>query len=87
MLMGRQVTVRMSADLAAKLDRAARQTRRSRSDIVRFALEQFLGEADTVVERRPIELVQDLLGTAAGGIADVGQRHRDYLLQRLRRAR
>jgi hypothetical protein len=41
----------------------------------------------TRMERRPIELVQDLLGTTASGIPDLGQRHRDYLLKRLRRAR
>jgi len=83
----RQLTLRMPADLATKLDRVARQTRRRRSDVVRLALEEFLDEADTRMERRPIELVQDLLGTTASGIPDLGQRHRDYLLKRLRRAR
>ena len=82
-----QLTLRMPADLATKLDRVARQTRRRRSEVVRLALEQFLGEADTKVERRPIELVRDLLGTAASGLPDLGQRHRDYLLKRLRRGR
>lgn len=85
--MERQLTLRMPDDLATKLDRVARQTRRKRSEVVRLALEQFLGEADTTVERRPIELVQDLLGTVASGLPDLGQRHRDYLLKRLRRGR
>jgi metal-responsive CopG/Arc/MetJ family transcriptional regulator len=85
--MERQLTLRMPADLATKLDKVARNTRRKRSEIVRLAVEQFLGEAETRVERRPIELVRDLLGSVESGVPDLGQRHRDYLLKRLRRAR
>ena len=85
--MERQLTLRMPADLATKLDKVARHTRRKRSGIVRLAVEQFLGEAETKVERRPIELVRDLLGSMESGVPDLGQRHRDYLLKRLRRAR
>lgn len=85
--MERQLTLRMPAALATKLDKVARNTRRKRSEIVRLAVEQFLGEAETRVERRPIELVRDLLGSVESGVPDLGQRHRDYLLKRLRRAR
>ncbi len=84
--MERQLTLRMPADLATKLERVARHTRRRRSEVVRLALEQFLGEADTNVERRPIDLVRDLLGSMESGVPDLGQRHRDHLLKRLRRA-
>jgi metal-responsive CopG/Arc/MetJ family transcriptional regulator len=84
--MERQLTLRMPANLAAKLDKVARHTRRRRSEIVRLALEQFLGEVDTNEERRPIELVRDLLGSTESGVPDLGQRHRDHLLKRLRRA-
>ncbi len=83
--MERQLTLRMPANLATKLDKVARQTRRRRSEIVRLALEQFLGEA-TKVERHPIDLVRDLVGSVESGVSDLGQRHRDYLLMRLRRA-
>jgi metal-responsive CopG/Arc/MetJ family transcriptional regulator len=85
--MERQLTLRMPADLATKLDKVARHTRRKRSEIVRLAVEQFLGEAETKIQRRPIELVRDLLGSMESGVPDLGQRHRDYLLKRLRRAR
>ena len=84
--MERQLTLRMPADLATKLDKVAKHTRRRRSEIVRLALEQFLGDADTKDERRPIELVRDLLGSMESGVPDLGQRHREYLLKRLRRA-
>jgi metal-responsive CopG/Arc/MetJ family transcriptional regulator len=76
----------MPANLATKLDKVARHMSRRRSEIVRLALEQFLGEADTKEERRPIELVRDLLCSMESGAPDLGQRHRDSRLKRLRRA-
>jgi hypothetical protein len=77
----------MPIDLADRLDRVARQTRRKRSAVVRLALEQFLDDPGLRTAPRPIDLVRDLLGSVESGVPDLGQRHRDYLLRRLRRAR
>jgi len=82
-----QLTLRMPADLATKLERVARRTRRKRSEVVRLALEQFLNQADLGPQRRPIESVRDLLGSMESGLPDLGRHHRNYLLGRLRRAR
>ena len=82
--MERQLTMRLPADLAAKLERSARRLKRKRSEVVRQALEHFL---DTQPDVRPIERVRDLLGDVASGRPDLGQRHRDYLIHRLRRGR
>jgi len=82
--MERQLTLRLPVGLATKLDRSAKRLRRKRSEVVRQALEQFL---DTQPEVRPIERVRDLLGRVESGIPDLGQRHRHYLIQRLRRGR
>ena len=79
-----QITLRLPQSLAAKLDRAAKRQRRKRSDVVRQALEQFL---ETELEVRPVERVRDLLGTVESGVSDLGQRHREHLIQRLRRGR
>src|SRR5713101_4079367 len=76
-----QLTLRLPALLAEKLDRAARDLRRKRSEVVRLALEQFL---NAYVEVPPIERVRDLLGKVESGLPDLGQRHRDYMLKRLR---
>ena len=82
-LMERQLTVRISAALAEELEKAARRLGRKRSEIVRMALEQFL-EAEHA--ERPIERVRDrdLLGRIETGIPDLGERHREYLIERLR---
>lgn len=83
----RQLTLRMSYELADKLERAAEKMRRRRSEIVRLALEQYLEAESTDHAARPIDLVRDLLGRIRSGIPDLGQRHRHYLVMRLRRAR
>lgn len=82
--MERQLTLRVPAELAAKLERSARRLKRKRSEVVRDALEQYL---DSEPQVRPIERVRDLLGSVASGKSDLGQRHRAYLIQRLRRGR
>ena len=82
--MERQLTMRLPADLATKLEQSARRLRRKRSEVVREALEHYL---ESELEMRPIERVRDLLGSVASGRSDLGQRHREYLIRRLRRAR
>ena len=79
-----QLSLRLPEALANKLERSARRLRRKRSDVMRLALEQFL---DAEPEIRPIERVRDLLGRVESGIPDVGQRHREHLIRRLRRGK
>ena len=85
--MERQVTVRMSENLVEELDRRAAVDYRKRSDVIRLAVERFLAESDRPAGSRAIERVRDLLGSFESGISDLGQRHREHLLQRLRRGR
>ncbi len=79
-----QITFRLPNSLAKRLDSAAKRLRCRRSELVRLALEHYLnGEID----QRPIEHVRDLLGRIESGIPDLGQRHREYLMRRLRHGR
>lgn len=82
--MDSQLTLRLPGELADKLGRSAKRMRRKRSDVVRLALEQFL---DSEPEIRPVERVRDLLGRVDSGVPDLGQRHREHLIQRLRRGK
>ncbi len=79
-----QLTLRLSSALAEKLQRSAKRLRRKRSDVVRLALEQFL---DSEPDVRPVERVRDLLGHIQSGVPDLGQRHREHLIRRLRRGK
>jgi hypothetical protein len=78
-----QLTLRLPQVLSEKLEHAAGRMKRTRSDVVRLALEQFL---DTEPEIRPIERVRDLLGRVESCVPDLGQRHREHLIRRLRRS-
>jgi hypothetical protein len=82
-----QLTIRIPISLADKLAQAARELHRKRSDLVRMALEEFLGDRRETLETRPYEQVRDLLGSIESGIPDLGQNHREHLLQRLKGAR
>ncbi|MEN3059000.1 MAG: ribbon-helix-helix domain-containing protein [Candidatus Methanosuratincola petrocarbonis] len=82
--MERQLTLRMPADLAERLDEVAKRLQRKRSEIMRTALEQFL---ETETADSPIERVRDLLGQIESGLPDLGERHREYLIKRIRHGR
>ena len=82
--MDSQLTLRLPAALAEKLEISARRLKRKRSDVVRRALEQFL---ETEPVERPVERVRDLLGRVESGVSDLGQRHREHLIRRLRRVK
>ena len=82
--MEQQLTLRLPVELATRLDRAAKRLQRKRSEVVRLALEQYLS---VEVVSRPVERVRDLLGGIESGVPDLGQRHREYLMRRLKHGR
>ena len=81
-----QLTVRMPDEYQSKLAELTREMGLKRSDIVRMALRQFIEENLKRKSITPFEKVSNLLGTAESGIKDLGQRHRDYLIEKIRKA-
>src|SRR2546425_1005970 len=79
--MQRQVTLRIDDALANRLEQLAKRTRRRRSEVIRLALEEFLAAAPEEPPRRPIELVQGLMGRLETGVPDLGQRHREHVVR------
>lgn len=82
--MTHRFTLRLPAALAAKLERSAKRLKCKRSDVVRLALEHYLDSGPDV---HPVERVRDLLGGFESGVPDLGQRHREHLIRRLRGGR
>ena len=80
-----QVTVRLPSRLRAALDEAARREHRRASDIVRMALLAYLGFEQQ--GRRPSQRARKLIGSLASGVPDLAERHREYLLESVRRGR
>lgn len=80
-----QLTVRLSEDLDKGISNLARKLHLKRSDIVRIALERFLGESQGEEESKPYEKVKDLIGNIASGISDLGSAHREHLLRKIKK--
>jgi predicted DNA-binding protein len=80
-----QLTVRLTDDLEEGVENLARRLHRKRSDVVRIALERFIRQETGAMADRPYERVQDLLGSVASGVSDLGANHREHLKKRFRR--
>ncbi len=57
-----------------------------KSDIARLALRKFIDENITKEQTTPYSKVKHLLGKAESGIKDLGQNHRKYLIEKIKRA-
>lgn len=80
--MSAQISVRLSSALLQRLDALAAERGVDRSDVVRAAIRTYL-EGPGKEVGHPYALVEDLVGSVAGGPADLGRRHREYLRERL----
>jgi Arc/MetJ-type ribon-helix-helix transcriptional regulator len=81
-----QITVRLPAELSAALRRASRQLQRKNSDVVRMALRAFLHVGERA-GRKPAERVRRLVGSLKSGVPDLAERHREYIIEALKRVR
>ncbi len=76
----------MPDEYEEKIALLAKRMGLKRSDIVRMALKQFVEENLETDQRTPFQRIGHLLGTAESGVKDLGQRHRDYLMKKIRKA-
>jgi hypothetical protein len=76
--------VRLPEDLSRALRAAAARSQRKASEIVRLALRDYLGVGGAG-RGRPADRVRALLGSLESGIPDLAARHREYLLESIRR--
>jgi len=80
-----QLTVRLSDDLDKGVSTLAKKLHLKRSDIVRIALERFLGESQGEDEGTPYDRVKNLIGSVSSGIPDLGTEHRKHLLNKIKK--
>ncbi len=80
-----QLTVRIPDDYTDKIDRLTKKTGLKRSNIIRIALKQFFEEGSEKDDRTPFQKVSHFLGIVESGTEDLGQRHREYMIQRMRK--
>jgi hypothetical protein len=80
--MGTQLTVRLTDDLRKALRAASRRMQRRSSEIVRLALQKFLGTLRPA--GRPVDRVRGLLGSLESGIPDLARKHRTYIIHSIK---
>jgi len=80
-----QLTVRVPDEQMVRIDQIARKMGLKKSDVTRMAINKFVedfgGEAS---ETKPYHRIKYLLGVAESGITDLGHRHREHLIRKIR---
>ncbi|MFH1993635.1 MAG: ribbon-helix-helix protein, CopG family [Pseudomonadota bacterium] len=80
-----QFTIRMPDEYCEKIEGLAKKMGLKKSDIARMALKQFIEENLNKDQSAPYQKIRHLLGAAESGIKDLGQRHREYLIKKVRK--
>ena len=82
-----ELNVRIDAEMAALLERVARQTGRTKSEVVRDALETLRERDSRVVGKRPIEAMAALIGCWDSGGMRLSERTGERFAQLLKEGR
>jgi hypothetical protein len=81
-----QITVRFPRELSKALRERALRMRRKPSEVVRMAVSEFL-QFSAPRTTRSADRVQDLIGSLESGLPEMATRHRELLVEKLRRGR
>ena len=81
-----QFTIRMPDEYGEKVSALAKRMGLKKSDIARLALKQFIDGNLDDEQDAPYQKVKHLLGSTESGINDLGQRHREYILEKIRKS-
>ena len=79
-----QLTIRMPKEQMTMIEYIAKKMELKKSDVTRIALKKFIEEYNDSTEK-PFTKVKHLLGIVESGIPDLGQRHRDYLVKKIKK--
>jgi predicted DNA-binding protein len=79
-----QLTIRMPKEQMTMIEYIAKKMELKKSDVTRIALKKFIEEYNESTEE-PFTKVKHLLGIVESGIPDLGQRHRDYLIKKIKK--
>ena len=78
-----QLTIRMPDDQMSRIEHIAKKLGLKKSDVTRMAIKKFIQEYDDGTEK-PFAKVKHLLGVVESGVPDLGQRHRQHLLKKIK---
>ena len=78
-----QLTIRMPDDQMGRIEHIAKKLGLKKSDVTRMAIKKFIAEYNDSIEK-PFAKVKHLLGVVESGVPDLGQRHRDHLIKKIK---
>ena len=81
-----QFTVRLPDEYSGKIALLSKKLGLKQSDIARMALKQFVEENLAKNQSTPFQKVKHLIGSAESGIQDLGQRHREHIIKKLKQS-
>ncbi len=78
-----QLTIRMPDEQMSRIEQIAKKMGLKKSDVTRMAIKKFVDEYhDSTVE--PFAKIKHLLGVVESGVPDLGQRHRNHLIKKIK---
>ena len=79
-----QLTIRMPEEQMIMIEYIAKKMELKKSDVTRIALKKFIEEYNDSTEK-PFTKAKHLLGIVESGMSDLGQRHREYLIKKIKK--
>ena len=80
-----QLTIRMPDEQMTRIEYIAKKMGLKKADVTRMAIKTFIQEySDSTV--KPFDKVKHLLGVVESGVPDLGQRHRNHLIKKIKSA-
>ncbi len=79
-----QFTVRIPEETGEKIALIARNMGLKKSDVARLALNQFVEKEMGERAESPYDRVKHLIGITESGTQDLGQKHREHLIRKIR---
>ena len=79
-----QLTIRMPEKFLFKIEQIAKKSGLKKSDITRMAIRKFLEDYSSEEEADLYSKAKRLIGVAESGVSDLGQNHREYLINKIK---
>ena len=79
-----QLTIRMPDEQMSRIEHIAKKMGLKKSDVTRMAIKKFIEDIAEEKEIKPYTRVKHLLGVAESGVPDLGQRHREHLIRKIK---
>jgi predicted DNA-binding protein len=81
-----QLTIRVPDEQMVRIEQIAKQMGLKKSDVTRMAINKFIEDFSYETSAtKPYHRAKYLLGVAESGITDLGQRHREHLIKKIKK--